>query len=76
MPAPRRRYRKTTIDHLADALEQIEAAEAALGRIADATLNAAAKDAIQRLREAVTAGKVACADGIEALLVKAPEPPT
>jgi len=68
MPAPRRQYRKSAVDHVADALIGLEAAEAALARIDDANVSAAARGTIAKARTAVARGKHCTAETIEILL--------
>lgn len=68
MAVPRGPYRKGPVDHVAEALMHLEQAEAALGRVDDAKVNAKARAGIAKAVRGVTSAQRGIADSIEALL--------
>lgn len=67
MPAPRAPRRKKNADHIFDAVLGLETAEQAIARIDDARLSNDGRNAVMRLRKALTDGKSAAADAIETM---------
>lgn len=65
---PQRRYRKTSLDHIADALLYLEEAEKAVARVESEKLNPAGRAAIERLRASLLTSKRRCAQAIDAVV--------
>ncbi len=74
MPAPRPPYRRTALDHIAEALTHLEAAVKAVERIDTGAINPAGRVAVEQLHETLGTAKVHCADSIDALIGRGSRP--